>query len=358
MKKSSLKDMKKINRNLVLKTLIDNDHLSRIEISQMSGLSPSTVTGLVSELLEESVITETGEAVSTGGRKRIDLSINSSYATVAVIEIQRTGSIMHFFDMQLNELETKVLSERYIAGNELLLAIISGISEFIVGREQESGRLAGIGLLFQEDMSEGEFNVIYTTTLSSAAISLKDALRTQFHVPVDEDYSLSYSIEKMKESSGLAPAGNSAFLHIGKRIMASIIIDGKKLELKGKNVIDITSLAESEKIKWPMLLEEKPKSKSGLMTGLAEYYTNIGGKMTAVIQQLTNAMKPMCAFFPIETFYIGGAFSKNPGFIEAVQNALNKQMQPHSAPEVKAAQEADDLADNLAGRIRNAILCE
>lgn len=349
--------MKKINRNLVLKTLIDNDHLSRIEISQLSGLSPSTVTSLVSELLNESVITETGEEVSTGGRKRIDLSINSDYAAVAVLEIQHKGSIMHFFDMQLNELETKVLSDHYISGNDLLLAIITAISEFTVQKEEKRGSLAGIGLLFQEDMSESDFNVIYTTSLSSATISLKDALFTQYHIPVTEDFSLGYTIKQLREDSSSIQCRNSAFIHIGKRIMASVIIDGKQFELKGKNLIDITPLVENEKVRWPILLDENTKLKEGLIPGFSEYYASLGSKMTFLIHQLASVMKPMCTFFPIEKFYISGTFTKYPGFVDAVQNALTKQMQPYVIPEIEAAQEAYNPADNMAGRIRNSILC-
>lgn len=362
MKKSSLQDMKKKNRRLVLQTVMEQESLSRIEISQISGLSPSTVSSLVSELLDEEVLVETGEAASTGGRKRIGLSINENYASIAVVEVKRSGAVIRMFDMQLCEQDSKTLSDKYISGNELLVAITAAVFEFKSKEYLKKGKLAGIGLLFQEDMTESEFNVMYSTSLSSAAISLKDALTTQFHIPVVEDYTQSYSMAHLTDTDMVAASRNSAFVHIGQRVLASITVDGKQVDLKGKKVIDITPLVVSEKAQWPLLTDKnmqknQPKHPS-LIKGLWDSYTAVSTMMAAAVQQLTNALKPMCIFFQIDTIFLAGAISKLPGFTEAAQKALNKQMAPFRAPKLQAAEEkADDLADDLAGRIRQSVLC-
>jgi hypothetical protein len=362
MKKVSLKDMKKENRRLILQTVIDHDNLSRIEISQLSGLSPSTVSSLVSELLEETILAENGECASTGGRKRIGLSINREFASIAIIDVKRNGAMIRLFDMQLNELDRKILSEEYISGNELLIAITAAIFEFSPRGSIRNGKLAGIGLLFQEDMTESEFNVMYSTSLSSAIISLKDALFTQFHIPVVDEYSQSYSMIQPTVNEKIAAYKNSAFIHIGQRILASITIEGKQVNLHGGKVIDITPLVETENSKW-LLLTDEGKSKQEckqtiLQKGLLDSYSAAGARMTLAVHQLTNAFKPLCVFFSIDTIFLSGAVSKVPEFTKAIQNALSKQLAPLPAPKIETAIETqEDLADILAEKIRKSVLC-
>ena len=112
MKKVSLKDMKRENRRLVLQEVLEHDNLSRIELAQQSELSPSTVSSLVSELLEEAVLIETGELASTGGRKRTGLTINPDYASIAVVDVKRSGAILRMFDMDTNRMTNRLIHEK------------------------------------------------------------------------------------------------------------------------------------------------------------------------------------------------------------------------------------------------------
>ncbi len=359
MKKISLKDMKQENRRLILQSILEHDNLSRIELAQQSGLSPSTVSSLIAELLEEEILIETGELASTGGRKRTGLTVNPDYAAIAVVDVKRSGATLRMFDMQLQEQGKKVLADSYISGNELLIAITAAIFEMEPKSSLSAGKLAGIGLLFQEDMTESEFNVMYSTTLSSASISLKDALFTQFHVPVLEEYSQSYAMVPPVLAEGLAESKNSAFIHIGQRVLASVTVDGKRVNIQGRKVIDITPLVEAEKSKWALPGGENAPAKQGLFSkGLMDGHTAAGERMALAVRQLTNAIKPLCVVFTPDTVFLGGKLSKVPGFIKAIQNSLGKQLEPLPAPNVEAAAETgEDVADVLAGRIRQNVLC-
>jgi AraC-like DNA-binding protein len=362
MKKASLQDMKKENRQLIKQTIMDHENLSRIEISQISGLSPSTVSSLVSELLNDTILIETGESASTGGRKRIGLSINQDYASITIVDVKRTGAVMRLFDMQLTEQGSKVLADHYISGNDLLISITAAIFEFKAEGCIQSGKLAGIGLLFQEDMTESEFNVMYSTSLSSASISLKDALFTQFHTPVIDEYSQSYSMVQPTVNEEIAAYKNSAFIHIGQRVLASITIEGKQVNLHGRRIIDITPLVETEKAKWLLLSDpdrlQQPMKQSILPKGLLDSYTAAGERMTLAVHQLSNVLKPLCVYFTIDTIFLGGNISRLPGFTKAIQNSLSKQLAPLPAPKVEAAVEtADNQAGVLAKKIRKSVLC-
>ena len=68
MAKKSLKDVKVNNTAQVLECIIKNDQVSRIEISEKTKLSPSTVSQAVALLIEKGIAEEICSGESTGGR--------------------------------------------------------------------------------------------------------------------------------------------------------------------------------------------------------------------------------------------------------------------------------------------------
>lgn len=202
MKKTGLKEMKRRNREMLIRTILEKGELSRIELAHETQLSPSTVSALVGELLEEGILAESGQRAITAGRSRTALDINTEYGCIAVVNIGRKGASLDLFDMCLNRCNGKVLSESYLSGNELLVAITAAVFELFDSASLHAGKVAGFGLLFQEDMKASEFNVMYSTGFSSASISLREALITQFRVPVTEEYSQVYTVSRALEQPG------------------------------------------------------------------------------------------------------------------------------------------------------------
>ncbi len=74
----------------VLRTVWLNEGISRIEIAGKLGMDKSTITNIVSGLMEQGIITEIEEGISgpQGGRKRIKLKIRNSCSVVMGIEVQ------------------------------------------------------------------------------------------------------------------------------------------------------------------------------------------------------------------------------------------------------------------------------
>ena len=56
LKKSSLQDIKKQNKLLLLHLLLHQPGISRIALAEKSKLSPATVSTLISDMLEEGVL--------------------------------------------------------------------------------------------------------------------------------------------------------------------------------------------------------------------------------------------------------------------------------------------------------------
>ncbi|NMB45932.1 MAG: ROK family transcriptional regulator [Firmicutes bacterium] len=105
---SNSRDLKVLNRLLVRDMIRKLGPIARYEIARETGLTPSTVTVIVAELLQAGVIKEVGHGASSGGRRPILLELNPRAAHVFVIRLQRGELMTAIFDLAKN-----ILAERY-----------------------------------------------------------------------------------------------------------------------------------------------------------------------------------------------------------------------------------------------------
>jgi hypothetical protein len=240
--KASLKDLKAHNRQVIMETILGGRIVSRIGISRETGLSPSTVTGIVAELIEQGILIETGEKELTGGRSSKELSVNSGYGQIAIIEISRAEANMSVYDMALQKTGEFLITRHRAAGNSLFPEIVNAIQNRF---GESSIPLAGIGLLYMEDMDQSDLNVMYSTSLYSDNISIKDALYTRFKVPVTGEY----AVNELMAGTALSPeagekARNSTQITIVNNVLESVTVNGRPLKLRSHEKADATPLLE------------------------------------------------------------------------------------------------------------------
>jgi hypothetical protein len=329
--KTSLKDMRFHNRQVLLQALISGQNVSRAALTQETGFSPSTVSSIVSELIDEKVLVESGMILSTGGRGRKELNVNPAYGAIAVIEISRQRTGLFVFDMGLNKRDEKQIALRRLSGNTLFAEISSAIIENFYNAKKY-GPLAGIGLLFREDMIESDLNVMFSTSLSADNISLRDALYTQFKIPVIGEYSVSEMLTHIKSA---AETGNSALITIANRILIGIAIDGKPLKMRdGKNT-DISRLITAFGGEPSKNVPEK-NSLSAALTGIIAF---------------------LCVLFPLDIVFISGTIIKKSDFLRCIQENLNRLLGPAGPPVIRGLEAPDNgLSEKMAIRMRRIIL--
>jgi len=275
LQKRGLKDVKLKNRQNVLHTVMENNGLSRVEIAQKTQLAPSTVSALVTELLGEGILVEAG-SIGTAGRSRTVLTVNPECGSMAVIEISRRETCVTWFDMLLQPLETDVISRRYVTGNQLLNLITNHIRD----KRDCFPPLVGLGLLFQEDMRESDFRVMYSTGISSASITLKEALITQYRIPIEEEYSIAYTVTHALAEEVDLDAKNSAHISVGSRVLANVTLNGKDVPLRNDFSEELACA-----------LEQRDGQAAG-GAGLVEY--------------LSWLIAMLCIMFPLETVFLSG----------------------------------------------------
>ena len=65
-----------INRSAVLNTIKNFGPISRTDIARRTGLSAATITGITTDLIEDSLVFEKEQGDSSGGRRPILLALN------------------------------------------------------------------------------------------------------------------------------------------------------------------------------------------------------------------------------------------------------------------------------------------
>ncbi|TYB89652.1 MAG: ROK family protein [Kosmotoga sp.] len=133
--KGSRELMKMINKRLLLKKIYNLDKIDRASLSRDTNLSPASVTKLISELLEEKLIREVGEAKSTGGRKPVLLSINENYAYIIGAKIGVGYVTADLSNLSGNLYKRKTIYTDGTQSNNVLNALVDGCKELIKNKK-------------------------------------------------------------------------------------------------------------------------------------------------------------------------------------------------------------------------------
>src|ERR1700754_1341010 len=105
-KRTTVRDLRRHNRSLLLSKLYFDGPLSRHELSRLTGLSAATVSNVTAELGEERLIVEAGLVESDGGRPRVLLRVDPGYGHVIGIDVGETGVKVELFDLAMSRLAT------------------------------------------------------------------------------------------------------------------------------------------------------------------------------------------------------------------------------------------------------------
>lgn len=349
------KDIKKNNRLSVISAVLKHESLSRIEISHEANLSPSTVTGLVNGLIEDGYLVETGARSTTAGRSRVELAVNKDLGSIAVVEVARSGVRMALFDFALGELDSVTLAREFTSGNDLLGLILAGLSMLTGEGDDARTHLLGMGLLFQRDMDSSDFNVMYSTGISSENIPLTSALFTQLRIPVIEEYTQEYTaakaLERMKEERA-----SGACISLGAEVLASVVVKGAPVHLKNGAFAHLEPLMGDI----ASARAEHALAAEGASSADGELACPAPG-VALQPERLAHAVSILCTLFPLDLIVFAGPRDVvTERFINATEGALHRCLEGAAAPwlEWLHLSGTGSLSRTCADHVRQTILLQ
>jgi predicted NBD/HSP70 family sugar kinase len=227
-KRSTVRDLRRDNRSVLLWSLFFGQPCSRQDLSEATGLSSASVSNVVRELISDGIVAEAGSVDSDGGRPRILLRVNPDYGYVAGVDVGETRVRVEMFDLTMavratadypldpNEHGVDVVVDRISAGLARVLADAGVDPRAVLG--------AGVGV--PGVVEQGSEAVVHGQTYGWDAVPLERLLRPA--VP------FSLSIENGAKTMGQAElwfgAGREArrvvVCLVGSGLGASIITGG------------------------------------------------------------------------------------------------------------------------------------
>ena len=100
-KRSTVRDLRRDNRSVLLWSLFIGQPCSRQDLSWATGLSTASVSNVVREFIDEGIVTEAGSVDSDGGRPRALLQMDPDYGRVIGVDVGETRIRVEMFDMTM-----------------------------------------------------------------------------------------------------------------------------------------------------------------------------------------------------------------------------------------------------------------
>lgn len=202
--------------------------IPRNQMAQMTGLSPSTVTNIVRELLEEGLVEET-EPAPTGqvGRDPIGVQLNPkarSSIGIQVSDTRLTAVLLDFRGKVLRRIERELRDQSQAPPSppELVIRIASLVNEM----QDPSIPLLGVGVAVA-GMVQRSRGVVFAPNLHASRFPLAKHLESLLDVPVFVENEVNTML-LAEHTYGVAQGWQNVLgVNVGLGIGGGIIMDGK-----------------------------------------------------------------------------------------------------------------------------------
>ncbi|HBF37012.1 MAG TPA: hypothetical protein DDW50_06795 [Firmicutes bacterium] len=221
-------DVRKNNRTRFLEIMFKYGPVSRSEISEISGLTPPTVTALANELLSEGLVEEFG--IDTGnralGRKRIQLSLVKNSRLVIGVEIGVKQILAGLVNLSGEMLIKRSVMITFKEPDTVIRQTIDLIRDIV--KECQDKKVIGIGIGATGLVDSDAGVVRNSPNLEWRNIQLRELLEREIAIPVVVDNNVRLMalgentfLNHWSEVSGLI------LIHAGYGIGCGIILNGQ-----------------------------------------------------------------------------------------------------------------------------------
>lgn len=224
MKKATQQHTKEHNRFLVLKMIIDHKTISRAQISRQTSLTRTTVSEIVSALLEEGLVREIGVGESKGGKSPIILSLAEDSRYLIGLDLSHSefrGALVNLHGTICADVRVPV-EERL--GEEALSLVYQILDQLMASG---FGPIVGIGVGTPGLVNSSEGIVINAVNLDWKELPLAELLTTRYGLPV---YVLNDShaaaMGEYRYGKEITSDENLVVINARHGIGAGIVIDG------------------------------------------------------------------------------------------------------------------------------------
>lgn len=235
--KATHQQTRAFNQQLVLRATYDRAEVSRAELARLTGLTRTSVSALVGELIRDDLIEEVGRGPSTGGKAPIMLRVRPDSRHAIGLDLGESA-----FSGALVDLRGRVVKQAAVAlegrDGDDAVEIVFGLIESLIRRNGTSS-LLGVGI-GAPGLVESRTGVVrWAVNLDWSDLPLGKLVSERFRMPaiVANDTQAAAVAES---TFGAIPwPQNLIVVRVGRGIGAGIILDGKLYQGDGSGAGEI-----------------------------------------------------------------------------------------------------------------------
>ncbi len=213
--------IKVLNKRNILKIVHENRPVSRSEISEITGLTPSSVTRITKELIEEGFVQEIGsEGKNSPGRRRILLDIkNEAFLSLVFdVGVNVTTYGLGYFDGTVSlggSFETPRAPEKFF------MKVREIFEKYSLDNKISRVSLSVPGMVNME-----ENRILMAPNLGWRDVSINELLQLDVPILADNEANLSVLAEKY-HSADMKDVKEAVFIVVREGVGTGVLIDGK-----------------------------------------------------------------------------------------------------------------------------------
>lgn len=171
-------------RSVIFDLIRSSGTVNRVDLAQMTGLTPATITRTIKSLIEEGVVTEVGLGASTGGKRPslIEVNAGAGYAVGVLVDVEQISYVV-------TDLAGDVLGRDFSAGNsnadpaEVMTRVRDEILQLCEDLEISVSDVVGVGIA-DAGLNLGPARTLSSTTGEWEEFAVAEALSRDLGVPV------------------------------------------------------------------------------------------------------------------------------------------------------------------------------
>jgi predicted NBD/HSP70 family sugar kinase len=174
--RTTTRDIRRQNRSALLSKLFFDGPRSRLELSQLTGLSSATVSTVTAELIDDRLVVEAGQVESNGGRPRVLLRVDPAYGHVIGVDVGETGVTVELFDLAMRRISSVVrpLKSARPTPDAVVAEVVAGIDAVLDGaavaagdpvRPVDASSVLGVGVGVPGIVEHGDAVLVHAPTI-------------------------------------------------------------------------------------------------------------------------------------------------------------------------------------------------
>ncbi len=215
-----------INRAIILNAVREKQPISRTEISEITGLNKSTVSNIVSTLLEEDLVVEEIVKNQVVGRNPLDLSIKREKNFVGAIYIDSVHTTLAIVDIDGTLINKMTIETKPRDPKTFIPFCLDSLKKMHLKFHSRS--LRGIGISVAGIVDSAHSRVVYSSNLGWQDLDIRSIAQESNPeielITVENDAKASALAELVLGKHGIT-SSNFIFLSIGTGIGAGIVVD-------------------------------------------------------------------------------------------------------------------------------------